>query len=432
MRSRYTNCNLSDSGGDRIPAVFMDRTILHCDCNGFYASVECVLHPEYRNVPMAVCGNPENRHGIILAKNELAKAYGVQTAETIWQAKKKCPGLVLASAHHEEYERFSKRVNEIYLRYTDQVEPFSIDESWLDVGGSRELFGDGVQIADELRETVRRETGLTISVGVSFNKIFAKMGSDYKKPDATTVISRDNYKDILWPLPVSDLIYVGKSCAKTLQAMGIRTIGELACASPAYLCGRLGKLGETLYDYANGLEDSPVLTFDHKREIKSVGNGMTFRRDLVNTEEIELGLYVLSDEVAQRLRKYGLKCRTVSVTIKDTNLKVINRQKALMIPSQLSRDLWQASLELVHSSWNPNKPIRMLTVTAMNVVGEEEACWQASIFISEEMEQKRKKLEALETALDDIRQKYGQEAVKRASVLKNDLGISGALTEKQE
>ena len=410
----------------------VERTILHCDCNGFYASVESVLHPEYRNVPMAVCGNPENRHGIILAKNELAKGYGVQTAETIWQARRKCPGLVLAPAHHEEYSRFSKMVNEIYLRYTDQVEPFSIDESWLDVTGSRKLFGDGKKIAGELRKTVRKEIGLTISVGVSYNKIFAKMGSDYQKPDATTVITRENYQKLLWPLPVTELIFVGKACGETLNSMGIRTIGELAQTRPDRLVKRLGRMGETLYDYANGLEDSPVLPYDHEREMKSVGNGMTFRRDLVNTEEIELGLYTLSDEVAQRLRRYGLKCRTVSVTIKDTSLKSITRQKPLAIPSQLSRDLFQACLELVHSSWNPNRAIRMLTVTAMNVISEAEAAWQLSVFETEEDLRRRQKQEDLERAIDQIRTKFGKESVKRAAVLDNDLGISGSVTEKQE
>ena len=206
----------------------MDRTILHCDCNGFFASVECILHPEYKNVPMAVCGNPDNRHGIILAKNELAKKYRIQTAETIWQAKQKCPDLVLAPPHHEEYQKYSVRINEIYQRYTDLVESFGIDESWLDVTGSQTLFGKGTQIADELRAIIRQEVGLTVSVGVSYNKIFAKLGSDYKKPDAITVISKDNYKQIAWPLPVGDLLYVGPATQRKLSSIGIHTIGELA------------------------------------------------------------------------------------------------------------------------------------------------------------------------------------------------------------
>ncbi len=207
-----------------------DRVILHCDCNGFYASVECALNPAYRSVPMAVCGDPESRHGVILAKNELAKAFGVQTAETIWQARRKCPELVLAPAHHKEYREFSEAVNAIYCQYTDLVEPFSIDESWLDVTGSRTLFGSGVQIANELRRRVKKETDLTISVGVSFNKIFAKLGSDYKKPDATTLITRENYRQILWPLPVGSMIYVGKVAAEKLSRAGIDTIGQLAQA----------------------------------------------------------------------------------------------------------------------------------------------------------------------------------------------------------
>ena len=210
----------------------MDRTILHCDMNSFYASVELLEHPELAGRPVAVCGDPKSRHGIILAKNEEAKKYKVQTAETIWQARRKCPDLVLLAAHHDKYERFCKIINGIYLRYTDLVEPFSIDESWLDVTGSLSKFGlTGREMADEIRETVKAETGLRQSVGVSFNKVFAKMGSDYKKPDATTVITRGNYKDLLWPLPARELIFVGKSTASRLEAMNIRTIGGPGAAA---------------------------------------------------------------------------------------------------------------------------------------------------------------------------------------------------------
>lgn len=217
----------------------MDRTILHCDCNSFFASVECVFRPELKTVPMAVCGNPENRHGIILAKNELAKKAGVVTAETVWQARQKCPELVLVPPHHQEYVRYSNLVNAIYQRYTDQVEPFSIDESWLDVTGSRTLFGSGETIADTIRKAVREELGITVSAGVSFNKIFAKMGSDYKKPDATTVISRENYRQLLWPLPISEMIFVGKASRTALRELGIYTIGDLARAEPSLLLARL-------------------------------------------------------------------------------------------------------------------------------------------------------------------------------------------------
>ena len=224
-----------------------DRVILHCDCNGFFASVEQLKRPELKTVPMAVCGDPENRHGIILAKNEQAKGFGIKTAETIAEAKRKCPDLVLVPPHHREYAHWSRVVNAIYARYTEQVEPFGIDESWLDVTGSVGLFGDGKTIADRLRKEVREETGLTISVGVSFNKIFAKLGSDHKKPDATTVIGRDDLSWMVWPKPVNNLLYVGTATELTLRSMGVRTIGQLALSNPEMLELRLGKLGRHLW-----------------------------------------------------------------------------------------------------------------------------------------------------------------------------------------
>jgi DNA polymerase-4 len=254
----------------------MDRTILHCDLNGFYASVECLSRPELKDVPMAVSGNPENRHGIILAKNELAKKFGIITAETVWQAKKKCPGLVLVPPHHDKYYEYSKRVNELYGKFTDMVEPFGIDESWLDVTGSLHLFGSGKDIADKIRENIKSQLELTVSVGVSFNKIFAKLGSDYKKPDATTVISRENYKDIIFPLPVSDLLYVGKAATEALAKYGITTIGQLANYNKQVISANLGKMGEMIHDYANGIDDGPVSFAHDEQAAKSVGNGMTY------------------------------------------------------------------------------------------------------------------------------------------------------------
>ena len=230
----------------------MDRTILHCDCNSYFASVECISHPELKRVPMAVCGDPESRHGIILAKNELAKAYGIQTAETIWQAKRKCPQLTLVVPHHDLYEQISDQINEIYGQYTDLVEPFSIDESWLDVTGTLHTFGSGERIANELRRRIREEIGITISVGVSFNKIFAKLGSDYKKPDATTCITRDNYQTILWPLPARDMMFVGSTTAERLARMGIATIGDIAKAGRDQLRLILGRSGETIWSMPRG------------------------------------------------------------------------------------------------------------------------------------------------------------------------------------
>ena len=236
----------------------MDRTILHCDCNAYYASVECIARPELRSVPMAVCGDPESRRGIILAKNELAKGYGIVTAETVWQAKRKCPELVLVAPHREAYKEYCQKINKIYAEYTSKVEAFSIDESWLDVTGSLHLFGSGKEIADALRARIRRELNLTVSVGVSFNKVFAKLGSDYKKADATTVITRENFKDILYPLPVTDMLFVGRKTASALQKIGVTTIGALAALKRTEIAKLLGRSGELIWEYANGLDESPV------------------------------------------------------------------------------------------------------------------------------------------------------------------------------
>lgn len=400
----------------------MDRVILHCDCNSFFASVETVLNPELCSGPMAVCGDPASRHGIILAKNEQAKRFGIKTAETNWQAQRKCPGLKLVRPHHDEYVKYSRLVNEIYRRYTDQVEPFGIDESWLDVTGSLHLFGTGAEIADRLRREVRQETGLTISVGVSFNKIFAKLGSDYKKPNATTVIDRQNWQQIIWPLPVSSLLYVGASVQKTLSGLYIQTIGQLAAADPVQLTARLGKLGGQISDYANGLDDSPVRRTDTPREIKSVGNGMTFRHDLTDIRDIRVGVAALCDEVATRMRRYGLCCRTVQLQIKDTYMRTTSRQCPLQNPTGLSAELAEAAMKLIEASWNGQTPIRTLTVTGTNLVDAAEAAEQLSLFgAAPEQRERRKKLE---TAIDSVREKFGRDSISTGAIMISDIGLT--------
>ena len=398
----------------------MDRVILHCDMNGFFASVELLDYPHLKDKPMAVCGNPDNRHGIILAKNELAKAYGVVTAETLWQARKKCPDLQVVPPHHSKYKHYSKLLNEIYLRYTDMVEPFSVDESWLDVTGSQKLFGNGKQIADEIRETVKKELGLTLSAGVSFNKIFAKMGSDYKKPDATTVISRDNYKDILWPLDIRAMFFVGKVTADKLHDFGIKTIGELAKTDKSSLIGLLGKQGGVIHDYANGLDITPVLRFDQQEKIKSVGNGTTFRRNLTGEEDIRTGVTALSDTVASRLRKYKMKAFGVKVDIKDPNFKVISRQVQLDNPTNLTEVIADTAMELIRKHWRMRDPIRLITVTAINLCDENQA-QQLSLFADENINTDKE--ERAERAMDDIREKFGNSAISFGSVIKNDIGV---------
>lgn len=398
----------------------MDRVILHCDMNGFFASVELLDYPHLKDKPMAVCGNPDNRHGIILAKNEIAKAYGVVTAETLWQARKKCPDLQVVPPHHSKYKHYSKLINDIYLRYTDMVEPFSVDESWLDVTGSQKLFGSGKEIADELRQVVKEELGLTLSAGVSFNKIFAKMGSDYKKPDATTVITRDNYKELLWPLDIRAMFFVGKVTADKLLHLGIKTIGELAKADKASLISLLGKQGGVIHDYANGLDMTPVSRFDERERIKSVGNGTTFRRNLVGEEDIRTGVTALSDTVASRLRKYQMKAFGVKVDIKDPQFKVISRQVQLDNPTNLTEVIASTAMDIIKKHWRMRDPIRLITVTAINLCDENQA-QQMSLFADENINTDKE--ERAERAMDDIRERFGDNAISFGSIIKNDIGV---------
>ncbi len=393
----------------------MDRVIFHCDLNSFYASVELLSHPELRHRPVAVCGDPASRHGIILAKNEPAKAFQVKTAETIWQAKRKCPDLTLLPAHHGLYRDFSCKVNSLYQEYTDLVEPFGIDESWLDVTGTLHLFGgDGAVLADRLRDEVRGRFGLTISVGVSFNKVFAKLGSDYKKPDATTVITRDNFQKIVWPLPVTDLLYVGRAAAQIFQQFGVRTIGDLAAFDREQLFQLLGKNGVQLHDFASGEDHSPVASAGQYTPPKSIGNGYTFPDDLQGREKIRAGVAQLADQVATRLRRHGMKCQGVSLAIRDPNFRDISRQTRLDPPTDLARELTQAAMELADSCWNMSNPVRALTVTAIYLIPIEEAGAQLDLF-SAGLDVKRQRLERLEVAMDAIRAKYGPGAIAPAS-----------------
>ena len=388
-----------------------ERVILHCDLNCFFASVELLSYPALRDVPVAVCGDPESRHGIVLAKNEAAKQLGIQTAETIWQAKRKAPHLITLPPHHSLYKEYSRKVNAIYGQYTDLVEPFGIDESWLDITGSMHLFGgDGKAIADQLRARLRQELGLTISVGVSFNKIFAKLGSDYKKPDATTVIDRDNWKDIVWPLPVGDLLGVGHSTRKLLHQYGVETIGQLAEFPRQNLETLLGKHGAQLHDYANGLENSPVRPQHEAEPVKSVGNGTTFPRNLTRWEEVRSGLAVLSDSVAGRLRRYGMYCGGVALTIRDAQFRQFSRQTRLDSPTHLQKDIYRAALELARQSWHAPDPIRALTITALYLTEDADSFEQLDL-LNRETPKQNEKQEKLEQAMDAIRGKYGKGAI---------------------
>lgn len=388
-----------------------DRIILHCDLNCFFASVELLDKPALQNVPVAVCGDPASRHGIILAKNEPAKRMGVQTAETVWQAKQKCPHLILLPPHHSLYADYSRRVNTIYGQYTDLVEPFGIDESWLDVTGSLHLFGgDARQLADDIRARLRQELRLTISVGVSFNKVFAKLGSDYKKPDATTVISRENWRDMVWPLPVGDLLFVGRAARRTLSQFGVETIGQLAACKPELLEQLMGKAGLQLYRYANGLDDAPVRPQHEQEPVKSVGNSTTFPENLTRWEQVRGGLQMLCDSVAARLRQQGLYCGGVAVGVRDAQFRTVSRQMRLPGPTHLMRDIYGAALELTGRIWKAPNPVRLLSVTALYITDSADSYQQLDLLAGDATARDRRQ-EQLESAMDAIRGKYGRDAI---------------------
>ncbi len=392
----------------------MERTILHCDCNSYFASVESIDHPELKSVPMAVCGDPDSRHGIILAKNELAKHYGIKTAETIWQAKKKCPHLTLVRSHHHKYQEYSELINQIYEQYTDLVEPFSIDESWLDVTGTLHKFGTGKEIADTLRRRVHEEIGVTISVGVSFNKIFAKLGSDYKKPDATTVITRENFQSILWPLPATDMLFVGSASAERLANVGIETIGAIANAGREQMKAILGRSGETIWDYSMGLDASPVKSSRDVEQPKSIGHSITFPHDLRGRQEICAGLLALCDQVGSRLRKHGLYCSTVQIQIRDPYLRTISRQQKLAAPTNVTKVIYDAAVAIAEKSWAMSAPVRLLSVTGTSLT---ENCTAQMTLIGDTTEEKLKNAK-LDHAMDNIRSRFGKDAISYGRLMK--------------
>ena len=397
----------------------MDRVILHCDCNSFYASVETVLDPGLKNVPMAVCGDPQSRHGIILAKNELAKRFGVQTAETIYAAKKKCPGLVLVAPHRKMYSEFSKKANDIYKEYTDMVEPFGIDESWLDVTGSRLLFGSGKKIADELRQRFKAELGITCSVGVAFNKSMAKLASDYKKPDATTVITRENFKSLVYPLPISSLLYAGRHTTETLKKLYISTIGDLASANRGTIVKHLGKTGGLLFDYACGIDEEPVESIYREYEQKSIGCSLTFKQDLHSQEDIKYGVMTVARELTGRMRRVHVKCTTLCTGIKYHDFTFASKQMPLEFATNLFSEITAAALLLIRQLNKDSKPVRMISITGSHLTTDTADHTQLSFF--ETNETRHKKQQRLEDAIEKIRHKYGVSSVEIGGLLDKDM-----------
>lgn len=391
----------------------MERIILHCDANSFYASVECLYRPEIRDMPVAVSGDAQARHGIILTKNPLAKRYGVKTGEAIWQAKQKCPELVCVPPDYALYTRFSQRMRALYEEYTDRVESFGLDECWLDLSSPDVTFEDGVRTAEEIRLRVREELGITVSVGVSFNKVFAKLGSDYKKPDATTVISRENYRKIVWPLPVEDLLFVGPATRRRLAMVGITTIGALACASPALLQSKLGKNGLTLLSYANGWDQSPVMQTDQRAAIKSIGNSTTPPHDLTCMDDARCIFTLLAESVAARLRQEGLRARCVSISARSTELVTASCQTMLQRPTSLTDDIARASLQLFAQRFARQFPFRSVGISCSHLSGDD-APVQLD-FTGDEA--RRMHLEKLERSIDGLRSRYGHQVIQRGIVL---------------
>lgn len=394
------------------------RTILHSDLNNFYASVECRRRPELAGKPVIVCGSKEDRHGIVLAKNMLAKSCGVRTGDVIWEAKRKCPGVVEIPADFPEYLRFSKKVRRIYERYTDRVEAFGIDECWLDVTESLSLFGSGWEIAEEIRNSVKSELGVTVSVGVSYNKIFAKLASDLKKPDAVTVISAENYRDIVWSLPAEELLYVGKATKRKLSGVGIYTIGDIARAEESFLVRRLGKWGSYLWRFANGLDDTEVVRVGEEENVKSIGNSLTNYRDLENEEEVFTLIWLLADSVAMRLRESGLgRARTVHLWVRDAKLSDFGRQARLPRASRSGSEIGAFACKLFSESYPWRERVRGVGVS---VSGFERGNEQLDLFSDSGKEEKS---ERLDETLDRIRKKYGNNIIQRA-VIKKDKRLS--------
>ena len=374
-------------------------------------------HPELRDKPLAVCGSQEERHGIVLAANYIAKPYGVKTGMAVWQARQRCPHLVMLPPDMGEYIRFSQMAREIYEDYTDQIEPFGLDENWLDVTGSVGMFGSPMTIAREISDRMKFELGITCSIGVADNKITAKLGSDYKKPDAITRIERDNYREVVYPLPVEDLLYVGPATSKKLRGLGISTIGGLAQAPLDTLTRKLGKMGTVLQTFALGLDPSPVQKSSHIPNIKSVGNSATTPRDMTCDCDVELMLLLLAESVASRMRELASRCTVVEVYIRDVELNSFCRQRKLEVPTCSSDEIAQTACDLFRQNYRWVRPLRSIGVRGAGLV-EATAGTQLSLYPEET---RRDKWERIDAAVDRLRQRYGYRSIQRARLFTDPL-----------
>ncbi len=392
----------------------MGRIIIHSDLNNFFASVECLKKPWLKDVPMAVAGDVQQRHGIILAKNIHAARFGVKTAEPIWAAMQKCPGLITVPPSHDDYIVVSQQVRKIYESYCERVESFGIDECWLDISQIAKSFEQGVRIADEIRERIFNEIHITASCGVSFNKTFAKLGSDLKKPNATSVITDTDFKQKVWSLPAESLLFVGKSTKAELDRLNISTIGQIASSNPKTLEFVLGKNGKDLWEAANGIDNSPVTTSDFRSTIKSVGNSTTTPYDLTTEEDVRIVLLSLCDSVSARLRKLGLVCDTIQLHIRDANLNTFERQQKLPSPNRTSASLFKTAFALYMNNHMIDTPTRSIGIRALNL-----SCDNTEQIALNKLGNVHKQ-EELGSISDQIRKQFGHSALVRGVMLSNN------------
>lgn len=388
-----------------------ERIILHCDLNNFFASVSLLSNPTLYDLPVAVCGSVEDRHGIVLAKNEIAKQYGVKTAEAVWEARRKCPDLVTLAPDYQKYHEYSRAAREIYSRYTDLIEPFGIDECWLDVTGSTLLFGSGEQIAERIRKEIKRELGITVSVGVSFNKIFAKLGSDMKKPDAITVISRENFKQKVWILPVSDLLFVGKKTAEKLNQSGIFTVGDIIKCDDVMLTRLLGKAGGQLKNYALGEDNSPVIPPREDDIPKSIGRSVTPPKDITNTEQVWKIYVKIAEDISEKLHSKSLYASTIQVHTRDTALKTKEYSHTLNNPLNTSILLARQAMQIFEQNYNWDLPLRSVGFRVTNLKGDNIA-FQQDLFGSDKNNEREEKIE---NSILSLREKFGADSLIRGT-----------------
>ncbi|MDO5560561.1 MAG: DNA polymerase IV [Oscillospiraceae bacterium] len=396
----------------------MSRNILHCDMNNFYASVECMLTPSLREHPVAVCGNVEERHGIVLAKNYKAKAFDVKTGDAVWQAKQKCPDLIVVAPHYEEYIKYSKLARSIYERFTDRVEPYGMDECWLDITGTEKIHGSPDAVADIIRKTIKKELGLTVSVGVSFCKIFAKLGSDMKKPDAVTVIPKDSFRDIIWDLPASDMLGVGRSTYRKLSRYCIRTIGDLARTDPDLLRDRLGKNGTALWNFANGRDISPVIPSGFASPVKSIGHGITTVTDMQNNDQAWPVFLELTQDIGHRLRVHQMCAQSVAIHVRDSTLFSRQWQTGLDIPTQSPMVIAESAFRLFRQRYKWENSVRSVTVQAINLINQDTPR-QINMFMDYE---KLERTERLDMCIENIRTRFGNDSIKNG-ILCPDIGM---------